>query len=84
MYQLLIKRAALKELEKLPHTAVGRISDAIDRLAEEPRPEGCKKLKGIEDTWRIRVGDYRIIYAISEEITIVEVLKIGHRKDVYQ
>ena len=83
MYQINIRRAALKELQALPGNAVSRISAAIDALATEPRPNGCKKLQGSESLWRIRVGNYRIIYAIQDVILLVDVQAIGHRKDIY-
>jgi len=61
------------------------ISHAIDALEENPRPSGCKKLKdATENLWRIRVGDYRIIYVIADEVKIVDVRKVGHRKDIYE
>ncbi len=57
----------------------------IDKLASDPRPAGSKKLKDSEeDLWRIRVGDYRIIYLIDDQIRIVNIRKVGHRKDVYE
>jgi len=54
-------------------------------LAENPRPAGCKKLKGThEDLWRIRIGNYRVIYTINDTIQIIDIQKIGHRKDIYE
>ena len=77
-------RDAEKELNRLSSTIVKRIFPAIKSLAENPRPRGCKKLKGLdEDLWRIRVGDYRVVYVIEDSIKIVEVKKIGHRKEIY-
>ncbi len=85
MYTISIKPSALKELSKLPKATVKKAEKAISALAENPRPDGVKKLKGSEeDLYRIRVGDYRIIYSIEEEIKIVDILKIGHRKDIYR
>lgn len=85
MYRVVISRGAEKDLEKLSKKVLLPVSHAIDSLEENPRPAGCKKLKGItENLWRIRVGDYRIIYAIADEIRIVDVRKVGHRKDVYE
>lgn len=83
MYEISILRAALKELQALPKQTVARISQKIDSLAENPRPEGCKKLQSSE-LWRIRIGDYRVIYAIDDTVRIVEIRKVSHRKDVYQ
>ncbi len=84
-YKVSIRKQALKELENLPLKETRKISAAIDNLAEDPRPSGCKKLKGEEEyIWRIRVGDYRVLYKIDDEIKIVEVGKIGDRKNVYE
>lgn len=55
----------------------------IETLTDEPRPAGAKKLSGDHDVWRIRIGDYCILYAINDDIRIVEVRKVGHRKDIY-
>ncbi len=85
MYQIFISREALKELKNLPKTIVLKISSAIEGLSSEPRPSACKKLKGIQPAlWRIRVGDYRIIYQIDDTVRIIEVRRIGHRLDIYE
>ncbi|MBL7853727.1 MAG: type II toxin-antitoxin system RelE/ParE family toxin [Cyclobacteriaceae bacterium] len=85
MYQILFKKSAEKELERLPKSAVKRISRAVDDLAQNPRPPGSKKLEGQrESLWRIRVGDFRIIYFVEDVIRIVEIRRIGHRKDIYR
>ena len=84
MYQIIIHKQALKELVQLPKKDNQKITLAIDKLAENPRPVGCKKLKGEHEyIWRIRVGYYRILYSIDEGVKIVEVGKVGHRKDIY-
>ena len=84
MYQIIIHKQALKELVQLSKKDNQKITLAIDKLAENPRPVGCKKLKGEHEyIWRIRVGDYRILYSIDEGVKIVEVGKVGHRKDIY-
>ena len=84
MYQVIIKREALKELKILPRTIVIAISKSIEELSVDPRPAGCKKLKGNNgNLWRMRVGNYRIIYIVDDIVRIVNVRKIGHRKDVY-
>jgi mRNA interferase RelE/StbE len=83
-YKIAIVKKALKELEALPVNTNKQIVAAIDELKEEPRPPGCKKLKGeSEYLWRIRVGNYCVLYFIEDTIKIVEVRKIGHRKDIY-
>lgn len=66
-YRVAIKSSARKELERLPDTLIARIVERLEALASNPRPPGCKKLKGGDLEWRIRVGDYRIVYAISEQ-----------------
>lgn len=79
-----MRKQALKELEQLPKSVVKKIIDAIDGLSTIQRPSGCKKLKGEQDyLWRIRVGDYRIIYSIEEVIKVIDIRKIGHRKSIY-
>ena len=82
-YQVTIKPRAMKTLEKINEPHYSAIRTAIYHLADNPRPQGCKKLKGREG-WRIRVGDYRIIYNIFDNILIVDVVNLGHRKDIYE
>lgn len=83
-YQIAIVKKAFKELSALSRKINEQVVDAIDGLKEEPRPVGCKKLKGeSENIWRIRVGDYRILYFIDDMVKIVEIRRIGNRKDVY-
>ncbi len=84
-YQITILKKALKDMEALSAKTNKQISKAIDDLAENPRPHGCKKLKGEQEyIWRIRVGDYRILYPIDDIITIVEVRRVGHRRNIYE
>jgi len=78
-----ITQAARKELTKVPKRAAQRIAEAIDALADDPRPPNCKKLVGTEKTYRIRVSDYRIIYDIEDKRLTVWVIRIRHRKDAY-
>ena len=85
MYKITFIRSAEKEIDKLPPSIVKKIVPVIDDLANNPRPKGSKKLKGKqEDLWRVRSGDYRIIYSIEDVIRIVEIRKVGHRRDIYQ
>jgi mRNA interferase RelE/StbE len=85
MYKIVISKQALKDLIRLPLKVNLQISKAIEALASNPRPQGCKKLKGEQEyVWRIRVGNYRVLYNIDDRIEIVDVRKIGHRKDIYQ
>ena len=83
MYEILISESAEKTLDKLPAQTAGRIIKAIYKLADQPRPANCVKLSGSEN-YRIRVGDYRVIYSIADDILTVEVLKVGNRRDVYR
>jgi mRNA interferase RelE/StbE len=84
-YRICIKKQALKELEELPAKESRKVSAAIDSLGQNPRPTGCKKLKGeSEYFWRIRVGNYRVLYKIDDKIMVVEIGKIGNRKNVYE
>lgn len=85
MYKITIKKSAAKELENLPIKIISKITTSIYSLAKDPRPLGCKKLKGSnEDLWRIRIGDYRVIYSIDNVIRIIDIKKVGHRKDIYE
>ena len=85
MYFITFRKSAIKELGRLPSFAVKKIRIAIDGLAFNPRPDGCKKLSDSdENIWRIRVGDYRILYIIQDEIKIIDIRRIAHRKDVYR
>ena len=83
MYTVFVERYAQKQLMKLNMTEIPFIKEAIAALAENPRPIGCKKLKG-EQAWRIRVRNYRVIYEIYDERVIVIVISVGHRKEVYK
>lgn len=85
MYKITFKKSAEKEIQKLPSSIVTRIVPVIEGLSKNPKPSGSKKLQGSkENIWRVRVGDYRVIYLIAEEVRIVEVRKVGHRKDIYK
>ena len=77
-------RSAEKDLERLPARVVERIQTAIGELADHPRPRGVKKLQGYENTYRIRVGEYRVLYEIHESVVTVLIIQISHRKDAYR
>jgi mRNA interferase RelE/StbE len=83
MFSVRFSPRAQRDLRGLPAQVVQRVLPRIDELAEDPRPQGAKKLSGEKDIWRIRVGDYRVLYAIDDGIRVVEVRKVGHRKDIY-
>ena len=82
-YQVILPKSAQKALDRLPDETANRILDALSELKEQPRPVGCKKLRG-ETAWRIRVGDYRIIYEIHDKVLQIIVITIGHRREVYR
>lgn len=82
-YEVEFSRSARRELERLPAEVIPRIVAAIDALRLGPRPRGCRKLAGEETLYRIRVGDYRVIYEIDDPQRRVLVLRVRHRKDAY-
>ena len=82
-YSVTFAASAKKELRDLPTEAVGRLIPKIRELADNPRPVGSKKLHGYRNRWRIRVGDYRVVYAIDDKASMVDITRIAHRKDVY-
>ncbi|MGQ9657416.1 MAG: type II toxin-antitoxin system RelE family toxin [Fimbriimonadales bacterium] len=82
-YSVQILPRAVKQLEKLPVEAYGRVKEVLLSLAEDPRPRGCVKLKGRE-SWRVRVGHYRVLYEIDDTSRTVTILDVGHRREVYR
>lgn len=82
-YELLVKPSAVKELEAISKKDRRRVIRRIEGLAADPRPPGCEKLSG-EDKYRVRQGDYRVIYLVSDASHEVIVFKIGHRREVYR
>lgn len=76
-YTVSIKKSALKAIEELPKKIANNVSSSIRALTDEPRPANCKKLKGVADTYRIRIGDYRVLYTVDDRIVTVEVIKVG-------
>ncbi len=82
-YQVEITLSAQRQLSKLPDTIAERIEEKLLDLENNPRPIGCKKLKG-RLAYRIRIGDYRAIYTVNDNVLTVIVIKIGHRRDVYE
>jgi mRNA interferase RelE/StbE len=83
-YSLEIKASAQKELDELDEAMFARIDSRIPALADDPRPRGCKKLKGAELLWRIRIGNYRVIYMIDDPAAAVTIMRVAHRRDVYE
>lgn len=82
-YKIEWKRSAARELRKLPREAVSRILQAVEELSADPYPTGVRKLVGSEQTYRIRVGDYRVVYSVFSSTLIIQIIRVGHRKDVY-
>jgi mRNA interferase RelE/StbE len=83
MYTIRITRAAQKELDSLSSVAQTRVRAAIDALADDPRPNSATQLRG-STAWRMRVGDYRVVYDIDDIDLVVTVIRVGHRRDVYR
>lgn len=83
-YSVEVKPAARKELEALSDPVLARVIRKLESLADVPRPAGCKKLKGYKDMWRIRIGDWRVVYFIDETVKLVSILRIAHRREVYE
>lgn len=81
-YRIVIKKSAAKEIEAIQSKDRTRIIEKIRALADEPRPVGSKKLSG-QEKFRIRQGNYRILYQIKDDVLIITVVKVGHRSDVY-
>ncbi len=83
-YEIEWRRSTKGDLKSIPHEQVARIIQKIGELTQEPRPSGCAKLTGSDCAYRIRVGDYRVIYEIYDARVIIEVIKVAHRKDIYR
>ncbi len=83
-YRIELSSATVRQLRKLDGHARRRVQAAIELLAQEPRPAGAKKLVGGHGEWRVRTGDYRIVYEINDGVLVVLVLAIGHRREIYR
>ena len=83
-YEVFLSKAARKKLATLPAFIHNMIIEDISDLSSIPRPTGCKKLKGYRNSYRIRVGDYRVIYEIEDKMLRILIVAIGHRKDIYK
>ncbi len=82
-YKIEIKKSAQKEIKNLPNKELKKVIDKIGSLAKDPRPAGCKKLSG-EEKYRVRVGNYRVLYSIEDDVLVIYIVRVGHRKDVYE
>lgn len=84
MYEVYLERAAERDLKRLPDEQFQRVVPQLKALAETPRPTGSRKLSGSQNDWRVRVGDYRIIYEIDDEARAVRVMRVRHRGKAYR
>lgn len=84
MYRVRISPDADKQLAKFDNSVRVRVAQKIDALAENPRSPGCKKLRGDDNLWRARVGDYRIVFSIHDDLLLIVVIRIAHRREVYR
>ena len=84
MYALLIKRSAERDLRRLPRALFERVNERILSLRDDPRPHGVRKLAGALEGWRIRVGDYRILYQIDDDTHMVTIVRVKHRRKAYR
>lgn len=83
-YTIITPKAVQKQLDALPDDVYNRIAEKIEQLAEDPRPDGAVKMKGSDNEYRIRIGDYRVRYEIDDKELIILLLQCKHRKDVYR
>ena len=84
MYRVFLERAAERDLSRLPARLHKRVISAIQLLSDNPRPSGCRKLTGADRDWRIRVGDYRIVYEVDDASGEVRINRVRHRREVYR
>jgi mRNA interferase RelE/StbE len=84
VFEVLLERSAEKDLRRLSTSVHDQVVSRVAALAKNPRPPGCRKLSGSENDWRIRVGDYRVIYEIADVVRVVRVYRIRHRREVYR
>jgi mRNA interferase RelE/StbE len=83
-YRIEVTPRAQKDLKALPIRDRQRVADQIDALKTNPRPQNCKKLKGREDFYRIRAGDYRVVYRVEDKVLLILFVRIGDRREVYE
>lgn len=83
-YRVELTKSARRDLDSLPHDVFERVDQRIRALAHDPRPSGVKKMQGPDGLYRVRVGDYRIVYEIHDKVLVVLIVKIGDRREVYR
>jgi mRNA interferase RelE/StbE len=84
IYQVIFARSAARELSRLDRHVAERVLRATEKLAADPRPVGCAKLTGSQNDWRIRVGDWRVLYTIDDAARVVDVAAVRHRREAYR
>ena len=84
MHEVYVERTAERDLKALPSQVFRRVVSHINTLSQNPRPPGCHKITGSRSDWRMRIGDYRVIYEIDDKAKIVRVMRVGHRREVYR
>ena len=83
-YAVEVKPSARKEIEALPDSVLSRVVRKVESLSDNPRPAGCKKLKGYKDQWRARAGDWRVLYIIDDAARLVSFTRVAHGREVYE
>ncbi|MPZ89851.1 MAG: type II toxin-antitoxin system RelE/ParE family toxin [Nitriliruptorales bacterium] len=83
-YEVELETAAAKSLSRIPAGDRRRLTSKINALAADPRPDGCTKLSGFTNAWRVRVGNYRIVYIVDDTVRVVTITRIGKREDIYR
>ena len=84
MYEVYLERSAENDLKRLPTSTFDRIVHQIKTFAENPRPSGCRKITGSKNDWRIRIGDYRVLYEVNDRAKAVRVMRVRHRREAYR
>ncbi len=84
MYEVYLERSAENDLKRLPTSTLDRIVHQIKTLARNPRPSGCRKITGSKNDWRIRIGDYRVLYEIVEKARVLRIMRVRHRREAYR
>ena len=83
-YRVRWKKSAQKELKKLNKDIILKILELVSNFSEDPYPYGCRKLRGSQHTYRFRIGDYRVVYDVQSDILTIEIIRVGHRKEIYR
>lgn len=84
MYEVYLERRAEQDLKRLPSEIFHNIVIHIKELSKNPRPFGCRKITGSKNDWRIRAGDYRVVYEIDDKLKVIRIMKVRHRKEIYR